>query len=48
MSPFTFISHVSQSLLTNKQLRINQTLYNTVIVIANILHILQIAINKIF
>lgn len=40
MSPFTFISHVSQSLLTNKQLRIN-------IVIANILHILQIAINKI-
>lgn len=41
MSPFTFISHVSQSLLTNKQLRIN-------IVIANILRILQIAINKIF
>lgn len=48
MSPFTFISHVSQSLLNNKQLCINQTLYNTVIVIANTLHILQIAINEIF
>lgn len=45
MSPFTFISHVSQSLLTNEKLHINQTLYNTEI--ANILHILQISINKI-
>lgn len=48
MSPFTFISHVSQSLLTNEQLHINQTLNNTVIVLAKILHILQIATNKIF